>query len=275
MPAEFPTIPYAGPARSRYGNYPKRYMVVHCTANNAPPANECAYARTRTDGVGLHFASDPSTVLQALESWYGTGHVGSNVGNQYGISWEFVGFLTSSRDYYRHCIDRAAPAMRLVMAKWAIPHRWLTAAQMRDGRSKGLVTHKMCSDVFGGSDHTDPGPNFDGQYLIDALNGVTTAMDPMDEKYLRQQAAATAHLLPKFPAIGTGDDNGPVPLTDELRRHGAQLAELLTRPPVQSAPVDLPSLVAALRPMVEEAAERAVRKVLGAVDGAVPPPAGG
>lgn len=220
---EFASIPYAGPARSRSGSYNKRYMVIHCTANDASPASEAAYARTRTDGVGMHFVSDPNTVLQVLESWYSTGHVGSTVGNHYGISWEFVGFLTSSPAHYRACVDRAAPAMKLVMAKYGIPHRWLSRAQMLDGVSKGLVTHKMCSDVFGGSDHTDPGPNFNGLYLVDALNGGTT-MDPSDERYLRQQAAATAHLLPKFPAIGTGDDNRPVPLTALLGRLEAAAA---------------------------------------------------
>lgn len=178
--AEFPNIPYLGPAVSRSGWYNKRYMVVHCTANDASPIQEAAYARRRTDGVGLHFASDPAMVVQVLESWYSTGHVGSTVGNRFGISWEFTGFLSSSPAYYRSCIDRAAPYMRQVMAKWGIPHRILNATQMRDGVSKGLVTHKMCSDVFGGSTHTDPGPNFDMQYLVNALNGAGTMTQPVD-----------------------------------------------------------------------------------------------
>lgn len=169
MPQEFPSIPYLGPAAARYGHYNKRYMVIHCTSNNAPPRNECLYAMRRTDGVGLHFSSDPSTVLQGLESWYGTGHVGSAQGNQYGISWEFVGFVSSSTAYYRACIDRAADSMRLVMKKWGIPHRWLSDAELRAGNVKGLVTHLQCSRVLGGSNHTDPGPNFPQQYLINAL----------------------------------------------------------------------------------------------------------
>lgn len=169
MPQEFPSIPYLGPAAARYGNYNKRYMVVHCTSNNAPPVNECKYAMNRTDGVGLHFCSDPSTVLQGLESWYGTGHVGSNVGNQYGIAWEFVGYTSSSTSYYQSCIDRAVDSIRLVMDKWGIPYRWLSDNELRAGNVKGLVTHEQCSRVLGGSNHTDPGPNFPRQYLIDAL----------------------------------------------------------------------------------------------------------
>jgi hypothetical protein len=280
---EFASIPYAGPAAARFGSYAKQYMVVHCTANNASPADEAAYARRRTDGVGMHFVSDPVTVLQVLESWYGTGHVGSTTGNRYGISWEFVGFLTSTPEYYRRCIDRAAPSMRLVMAKHGIPHRWLTDAQLRAGTVKGLVTHLQCSRVLGGSNHTDPGPNFGQQYLIDALNGdQIMAEDHYQDPTVRTMAQRVDALVRMDPEFEVEYDNDPgTPKTPErnelaaeLTRHGAQLAELLTRPPVQSAPVDLPSLVAALRPVIAEESERAVRKVLGAVDGAVPPAEG-
>ena len=48
------------------------------------------------------------------------------------------------------------------------------------------------------------------------------------------------------------------------------LKTLVDRPPVTPAPVDLDALVERLTPVVEAAAERAVRKVLGAVDGATP-----
>ncbi len=262
MPQEFPSIPYLGPARSRFGSFNKRYMVVHCTANNAPPINECRYAMTRTDGVGLHFCSDPNTVLQGLESWYGTGHVGSSTGNSYGISWEFVGFLTSSVDYYRRCIDRAAPSMKLVMAKHGIPHRWLTDAQLRDGSSKGLVTHLQCSRVLGGSNHTDPGPNFPRDYLLQALNGgtVTAPFDPYKDPTLRtlaQRVDAMRGMDPEYSVEYDNDAGTPVTheqnaLAAELTAIRAQGAELLARPPVQSAPVDIPSLLAELGPMLEE-----------------------
>jgi hypothetical protein len=182
--AEFPGIPYAGPARARYGSYAKRYMVIHCTANTAPPVNEASFARTRTDGVGMHFVSDPTTVLQVLESWYGTGHVGSTTGNRYGMSWEFVGHITWPASYWRACIDRAAPAMRLPMDKHGIPARWLTDAQLADGHSRGLVTHLQCSRVLGGSNHVDPGPHFPQQYLIDALNG-DDMLTPDQEQMLK------------------------------------------------------------------------------------------
>lgn len=241
MPQEFPTIPYAGPAAARYGDYSKRYMVIHCTSNTAPPSSECAYARRRTDGVGLHFASDPAIVLQGLESWYGTGHVGSAVGNRYGIAWEFTGLISWPTSYWQRCIDRAAPSMRTVMAKWGIPHRWLTAAQMRDGVSRGIVTHKMCSDVWGFSDHIDPGPNFPGQYLIDALNGahiMTQPFDPYKDETIRtlaQRMDAVRGMVTDYMVnyVDEGDPTKNVQESNELAKYlhmvNAKLDVLLSK----------------------------------------------
>jgi hypothetical protein len=274
---EFP-VPYAGPAAARYGNYNKRYMVVHCTSNNASPANEAAYARRRTDGVGMHFCSDPSTVLQVLESWYGTGHVGSTAGNRYGISWEFVGFTSSSRSYYELCINRAAPTMRLAMARWGIPHRWLTDAQLRGGVVKGLVTHQQCSRVLGGSNHTDPGPNFPSQYLINALNGATVSapnFDPYSDPTLRtmaQRIDAMRGGVVDYEVEYDNDPNTPKiqeknKLAETLIEHGEQIAELLARPPIvadlatlteaMKAALQDPTVLAALKPVMVDAVNEA------------------
>jgi hypothetical protein len=52
---------------------------------------------------------------------------------------------------------------------------------------------------------------------------------------------------------------------------GSLLDEIKDRPQVEPAPVDVAALAAALAPHLEAAAERAVRRVLGGVDGASPP----
>lgn len=244
MGQQFSSIPYAGPAAARYGSYVKRYMVVHCTANDATPAQEAAYARNRTDGVGMHFVSDSSTVLQVLETWYGTGHVGSTIGNRYGVSWEFVGFLSSSTQYYRACVDRAADSMRLVMAHLGIPHRWLTDGELANGVSRGLVTHAQCSRVLGGSDHTDPGPNFPHQYLIDRLNGaaVTAPFNPFADPTTRTQAQRVDALLRgdetyevNYTATSWSADD-PTNVT-ESNSVALGLRELRERPPTNGAEV--------------------------------------
>lgn len=237
---EFPGIPYAGPAMARYGNYAKRYMVIHCTSNNASPADECAFARRRTDGVGLHFASDPTTVLQCLESWYGTGHVGSTVGNRYGISWEFTGYVSWPTTYWQACIDRAAPSMARVMAKWGIPHRWLTDQELRNGVAKGLVTHLQCSRVLGGSTHVDPGPNFPQQYLVEALGGSTVSLTGEQHQMLTNLHDWMFDYCRGLVAPDPGTPHIAEYVPNRL------LSELHARPPVEPAPVDAAALAEAL-----------------------------
>jgi hypothetical protein len=223
-------------------------MVVHCTSNDASPTNECLFAMRRTDGVGLHFCSDQTTVLQCLESWYGTGHVGSAQGNEFGISWEFVGLISWSTDYWKHCIDRAAASMRLPMQKYGIPYHWLSDAELRAGTAKGLVTHEQCSRVLGGSNHNDPGPNFPKQYLIDALNGASGMAT-----YNDQQTAAMAFLLDAFQAVGTGDDGKAVPFTAAMKRIEAKLDVLLNK--VELSDEDLAQIAQAAREGAHEGAE--------------------
>jgi len=46
-----------------------------------------------------------------------------------------------------------------------IPVRYLTDAQLKDGKSRGITTHRQCSRVLGGT-HSDPGPNFPLAYFL-------------------------------------------------------------------------------------------------------------
>jgi hypothetical protein len=188
---EFPTIEWYGPARSRTGPYPnKRYMVWHCTANATSNAlGEAKFAASRTDGVGMHAAADAAgRCVQALETKYGTGHVASTTGNRYGIAVELCATMGSSAEHYRRTIDAAVPFVRLAAAKHGIPARWLTVAQMRDGVSKGHVTHNDARLAWGGTDHTDPGAGFSRQYVIDRLTaGVPTPTGDDVSKFIIAQ----------------------------------------------------------------------------------------
>ena len=70
------------------------------------------------------------------------------------------------------------------------------------------------------------------------------------------------------PVTTNGQPVGPEPwIVAKVNGIEAKLDKVST-PPL--AAVDIPALVAALKPELEAAAERAVRRVLGAVDGATP-----
>jgi len=70
------------------------------------------------------------------------------------------------------------------------------------------------------------------------------------------------------------DETDAVPGDPAYPKAGSILGRLLTaaEAPTEPAHVDVDELVDALKPHLEAAAEAAVRKVLGGLDGAVPPP---
>jgi hypothetical protein len=179
---EFPAIPWAGPAssgRSRAGLGPMRYVVWHATANPTSNAwGEAAFARNRTDGVGTHAAADATVCLQTQVTTLSVGHVGSGTGNRYGVAIECCGVNADSAAHWRPIIDQCVPFVRAVMAKHGIANRWLTIEQMRDGHSTGHVTHDMARLAWGGTDHTDPGPNFPKSYVTAAVAGGVALSPP-------------------------------------------------------------------------------------------------
>lgn len=83
--------------------------------------------------------------------------------NSDGLHIEICGFARwSEEEWLRH--EQMLRRSAYKVAKWcwqyAIPVRWLTDKQLANGTARGLVTHKMVSDVFKRSTHWDPGPNF-------------------------------------------------------------------------------------------------------------------
>jgi hypothetical protein len=173
---EFAALEWVGPASAGHGSYTKRFIVFHCTDNDAPAINEANYAKSRSDGIGTHFVCDEKRLIQTCETTEAVGHVGSTIGNQRGIALEMVGTEESSTDHYKEVVATAMPGIKAACTKWGIPPRWLTSAQANDGTSKGWLTHDDCRRFFGGTTHTDPGPNFDRQYVIDKYSETSSAV---------------------------------------------------------------------------------------------------
>lgn len=172
---QYPSIMWAGPAssgRNRTGLGPYRYLVWHATSNPTSSAwDEAAFARNRSDGVGTHVVADANVCLQTQVTWMSVGHVGSGVGNRYGLAIEQCGIDSDPAEHWRPIIDRVVPWARLVMAEYGIDNRWLSIAEMRDGHSTGHVTHDMARQAWGGTDHTDPGPHFPKDHVVSAIAG--------------------------------------------------------------------------------------------------------
>jgi hypothetical protein len=176
---EFAGVDWVGPAAAGHGSFAHRYIVWHCTDNASSDAmGEANFALNRSDGIGTHFVADTSRMIQTLETFKAVGHVGSTVGNQRAVALEMCGVESNSTAHYKAITDVMMPAIRKVCAKWGIPARWLTNAQANDGVSKGWLTHDDARRFWGGTTHTDPGPNFDRGYAVTKFNAVTPPPPP-------------------------------------------------------------------------------------------------
>lgn len=164
---------YDGPPRGYGSNKTKkRYIAIHNTSNSAPAVNEASYAKRRTDSVSSHYYVDKDRLIQSLDTDLRAWHAGSSQGNNYAISYEFVGTNSKSRDWWLKNIDwdKVAKQIATDMKHFGIANRQLTSAQMRAGNVTGIVTHNQMSTVWGGSTHNDPGPNFPMDHLIKKIN---------------------------------------------------------------------------------------------------------
>jgi hypothetical protein len=178
----WPDIPYSGPPLGYNAtSYPKRYIAIHNTSNDASAFGEASYAKRRPDKVSSHYYVDSVSLVQSLDTRLGANHAGSSTGNRHAVSYEITGVNSWSRSAWIGNV-----AWKLLWRQCArdckqfgIPADWLSNSQMRAGTPGGFVTHLQMSQVWGGSDHTDPGPNFPMDYL---LAGVRAELDPTPER---------------------------------------------------------------------------------------------
>lgn len=177
MTGQYPDIAYDGPPASYNStSYPKRYVAIHNTSNDATAEGEASYAKRRTDGTSSHYYVDNDSIVQSLHTDYGANHAGSQTGNRYAIAYEITGVNGWTRQQW---MDRVAwPLLARQIARdcrqHSIPAQLLTVAEMRDGTSRGLVTHDLMRQAWGGTTHTDPGPNFPMDHLLALVHAEMT-----------------------------------------------------------------------------------------------------
>lgn len=160
---------YDGPPRGfSYSSSKKRYIAIHNTANDATAEGEASYAKRRTDSVSSHYYVDDNSIVQSLDTRYKAWHSGSGTGNTYAISYEITGTNGKSREWWLKNVewDLLANQIATDMKLWGIDNKHLSISEMRDGKSTGIVTHDDMRRAWGGTTHTDPGPNFPMDHLV-------------------------------------------------------------------------------------------------------------
>lgn len=152
-------------------------MAIHNTSNNASDSGEASYATRRTDGVSSHFYVDNNSITQSLDTRDKAGHAGSGNGNENSISWEFTGANGKSRQWWLDNIawDRVGQVMAYLIKndpdfKGFQVRRATTREMQINPKIRAFYGHDDMRRAWGGTTHTDPGPNFPWDKLFNSVN---------------------------------------------------------------------------------------------------------
>jgi N-acetyl-anhydromuramyl-L-alanine amidase AmpD len=187
-----PGIPYIQ-GRNAYSDRDSRKygIAIHCTANTASARAEASYATRRTDGVSGHFYVDDVEVIQSLDTRARAGHAGSVEGNDHAIAVEITGLVSWSRAKWLKSVawDKLGRVLAHIIQK--DPHfagkgfqvRRASVDEMRrNPKVQALYGHDDMRRAWGGTTHTDPGPNFPWDRLFQAINDALEGDMPTAEE---------------------------------------------------------------------------------------------
>ncbi len=136
-----------------------------------------AYFANLSDGrsVSSHYCVDNDSVVQCVLLKDTAYTVGNSQGNGRGINWELSGFASQSRAQWLDPFGLAmfaqmAPVVRADAKEYGIPLEKRTVAELK-AMKPGITSHNDLRLAFGGTTHTDPGPNFPWDVFLDVMRG--------------------------------------------------------------------------------------------------------
>jgi N-acetyl-anhydromuramyl-L-alanine amidase AmpD len=189
----------------------KKYgIAIHNTSNDASDAGEASYAKRRPDGVSSHLYVDADSVTQSLDTSKRAGHAGSTIGNENAIAVEITGGNGKSREWWIKNVDwpeLGAVLARVIRAHWpdgSFKVRRASVAEMkRNPKVKAFYGHDDMRRAWGGTTHTDPGPNFPWDHLFAAVNNALEAQRPKPKPAAGKTKSAPAKPKPDPRKLGT------------------------------------------------------------------------
>jgi N-acetyl-anhydromuramyl-L-alanine amidase AmpD len=151
-------------------------VAIHATANTATDTAEASYASHRTDGTSGHAYVDADSLTQALDTDRKAGHAGSAYGNENAIAVEITGLNSWTRERWLSSVawDELARWLAYIIRNdpdyAGFQVRRATVAEMiANPRVQAFYGHDDMRRAWGGTDHTDPGPNFPWDRLLMAV----------------------------------------------------------------------------------------------------------
>ncbi len=229
---------------------------IHNTSNDASDEGEASYATWRPDGTSSHLYVDDDSVTQSLDTARKAGHAGSSQGNENAIAVEITGGNGMSRSWW--LANVAWDKLGAVLAT-IIRHHWpdgsfqvrrASVAEMKaNPKVKAFYGHDDMRLAWGGTTHTDPGPNFPWDHLLAMVRAELggTDVDPKDINAIRYTDARVEALTQLRTAEAFGPSQGnPVPVVALLNKLADDVAAIKDRGPAAPAPADVAAIKAAL-----------------------------
>lgn len=166
-------------------------IAIHATASTASAEDEAAYARRRTDGISSHIYADVDTAIQSVDTKDRCGHAGSKIGNENAVCIEITGLNSWTREQWLQRVNwplLARVLAAIIQGHWpdgSFGVRRASVDEMKENpKVKAFYGHDDMRRAWGGTTHTDPGPNFPWDHLIrvvDAALGGDMAYDTANE----------------------------------------------------------------------------------------------
>jgi N-acetyl-anhydromuramyl-L-alanine amidase AmpD len=168
------------------------WIVVHDmeaseTATRAE--NTALYFANPGDGrnVSSHYCWDNNSGVQCVLLRDSAWTVGNRPGNNRGINHEYAGFAGQGRGgwldpYSRAMFAQSAPYIRADAKRYGIPLERRTVAELKAWKP-GITSHNDLRQAFGGTTHTDPGPNFPWDVYLEIIRGTPVSPPVLPKEY--------------------------------------------------------------------------------------------
>lgn len=169
-----PGIPYVQGQNKYTDRDGKKYgMAIHNTSNDASDEGEASYATHRADGISSHFYIDNDSIIQSIDTDYRVGHAGSYEGNEHAIAFEITGTNPMTRTWWLNNVAWSKLAQVIAYMIKNDPDlvgfqvRRASVSEMKTNpKVKAFYSHDDMRQAWGGTTHTDPGPNFPWDHFL-------------------------------------------------------------------------------------------------------------
>jgi N-acetyl-anhydromuramyl-L-alanine amidase AmpD len=149
-----------------------RLIVIHsmeAAETDETAENVARFFQNPSSPASAHLCIDNNSIVQCvLDNNIAAAAPGAN---QDGIHLELTGFAKQTEAEWLDAfgvllLNKAAEAAAQYCLKYDIPVKRLTNDELKDGQTKGIVSHSQVSEVFKKSTHTDPGAGFPWQFFL-------------------------------------------------------------------------------------------------------------